>query len=480
MPEKTLAGIASASAEEPAAAESAAASAEEPTAAEKPAAADSAAAEEPDADSAAAAAEEPAAAESAAAGIATWNPFAGNRLGIDGVCSPAVEGARVEGRVVAVEFADGARRSFHHQWLRHACCCRQCGDPADGIRFCTVAGFGADIEPSRAAADRGDLIVTWPDGHVSVYGGDWLLRHAYEPADRRRRFSWRPITWRAELAEDFPTAQWADASAGGAGLLGLYRRLRDYGIVRVTGAGTDPEATERLAALIGPIHETTVYGRVYDVRAEPVAKLGAKTGMAQAPHIDDAFYYSPPGIDVFHCLANVDEGGASTYADGFAVAESLAAEAPGTYRLLTTVPIGHVRRHPGEIDLRSRGPLISLDERGRPCGIRYFDRALAPLDADFDMVEALYDAIRQFSLRMASAEFTAEMRVAAGEGVLIDNHRVMHGRTAFDPAAGRRIRLCHVPRDEFHGRLRELARALDPADFDLHLPQGSAPAAPAP
>lgn len=472
MPEGAAAGIASAAdraaAEEPAAADSAATCAEKPTGTEEPAAAESAAA----------CAEEPAAADSAAAGIATWNPFAGNRLGIDGLPSPAVKGARVEGRVVAVEFADGARRSFHHQWLRHACCCRQCGDPADGIRFCTVAGFGADIEPARVAADRGDLVVTWSDGHVSVYGGDWLLRHAYEPADRRRRFSWRPITWRAELAEDFPTAQWADASAGGAGLLGLYRRLRDYGIVRVTGAGTDPEATERLAALIGPVHETTVYGRVYDVQAEPVAKLGAKTGMAQAPHIDDAFYYSPPGIDVFHCLANVDEGGASTYADGFAVAESLEAEAPGTYRLLTTVPIGHVRRHPGEIDLRSRGPLISLDERGRPCGIRYFDRALAPLDADFDMVEALYDAIRQFSRRMASAEFTAEVRVAAGEGVLIDNHRVMHGRTAFDPAAGRRIRLCHVPRDEFHGRLRELARALDPTDFDLHLPQGSAPAGP--
>ena len=358
MPE-SAAGIASAAdsaAPEDLAAKENAASAEDQIAGS------SAAAEEPPA----ADTEDQAAADSAAAGIATWNPFAGNRLGLDGVCFPAVEGARVEGRVVAVEFADGARRSFHHQWLRHTCCCRQCGDPADGIRFCTVAGFGADIEPARVAADRGDLIVTWPDGHVSVYGGDWLLRHAYEPADRRRRFSWRPITWRAELAEDFPTVQWADASGGGIGRLGLYRRLRDYGIVRVTGAGADPEATERLAALIGPVHETTVYGRVYDVQAEPVAKLGAKTGMAQAPHIDDAFYYSPPGIDVFHCLANVDEGGASTYVDGFAVAESVAAEAPGAYRLLTTAPIGHVRRHPGEIDLRSRGPLISLDEWAGP------------------------------------------------------------------------------------------------------------------
>ena len=414
--------------------------------------------------------------DSAAVGIATWNPFSGNRLGFED--SPAVAEARIEGRTVAVGFGDGARRAFHHQWLRHACCCRQCGDPADGIRFCTVASFGTDIEPGRVAAEGGDLIVTWPDGHVSVYGGDWLLRHAYGPADRRRRFSWRPVTWRAELAEDFPTARWSDAAGGGAGLFGMYRRLRDYGIVRVAGVGADPGRTESLAALIGPIHETTVYGRVYDVQAEPVAKLGAKTGMAQAPHIDDAFYYSPPGIDVFHCLANTDEGGMSTYVDGFAVAESVAAEAPDDYRLLTTVPVGHVRRHPGEIDLRSRGPLISLDELGRPSGIRYFDRALAPLDADFNAVEALYDAIRQFSRRMASAEFTASVRVAAGEGILIDNHRVMHGRTAFDPAAGRRIRLCHIPRDEFHGRLRELARTLDPASWDLHLPQGSAIAGP--
>ncbi len=132
--------------------------------------------------------------------------------------------------------------------------------------------------------------------------------------------------------------------------------------VSVAGLGESPDRTEDLAGLIGPIHETTVYGRIYDVRAEPVAKLGAKTGMAQAPHIDDAFYYSQPGIDVFHCLVNTTEGGMSTYVDGFAIAESIAVEDPDAYELLTTIPIGHIRRHPGEIDLRNRGPLISLDE----------------------------------------------------------------------------------------------------------------------
>lgn len=59
------------------------------------------------------------------------------------------------------------------------------------------------------------------------------------------------------------------------------------------------------------------------------------------------------------------------------------------------------------------------------------------------------------------------------DGVLIDNHRVMHGRTAFDPSLGPHIRLCHVPRDEFHGRLRELSRTLRPEQHDIYLPQGS-------
>jgi gamma-butyrobetaine dioxygenase len=74
---------------------------------------------------------------------------------------------------------------------------------------------------------------------------------------------------------------------------------------------------------------------------------------------------------------------------------------------------------------------------------------------------------------MVDPAFVAEIRVSPGDGMLIDNHRVMHGRTAFDPSSGRHIRLCHVPRDEFHGRWRELARRLAPADHDLHLPQGS-------
>ncbi len=407
----------------------------------------------------------------AAAAIEAFNPFLGNRLGIEGL--PQLVDATLADSCVAVSFANGAHHRFHFQWLRHSCYCHECGNPADGIRFTTVASFAADVAPTTVETRDGDLAVVWADGHHSTYGNDWLAHHAYDGAARARRRSWRPTLWYTELGDRFPTVDWTEASDGGAGQLELYRLLRDYGIVQVTNLGEAPAQTEALAALIGPIHETTVYGRIYDVRAEAVAKLGAKTGMPQAPHIDDAFYYSQPGIDVFHCLANTSDGGLSTYVDGFAIARSIEQDDPAAYALLTTVPIAHIRRHPGEIDLRNRGPLISLDQYGQPSGIRYFDRAMAPLDCAPEQVDAMYNAVRAFNTRMLSDDFVAQIRVAPGSGMLIDNHRVMHGRTGFDPTSGRHIRLCHVPRDEFHGRWRELARALAPTEHDVFLLQGS-------
>lgn len=51
--------------------------------------------------------------------ITAHNPFLGNRLGFD--TQRVVLGAQVGDRLVNVAFADGRKRSFHNQWLRHCC-----------------------------------------------------------------------------------------------------------------------------------------------------------------------------------------------------------------------------------------------------------------------------------------------------------------------------------------------------------------------
>lgn len=379
-------------------------------------------------------------------------------------------------RSLLVDWEDGHRSEFHHVWLRHNCFCEECGDSADGIRAVTVVGVDRDISPEDAAVgDDGWLAVRWPGGHESRYSGSWLRAYCYSDRERERRLAHRPRTWGPELLGDFPAVDYSLAREDDGERMRLYELLRDLGIVMVRDVGP-PEETESLAGLLGPIHRTTVYGHIYDVRVEAVSKLGAKTSMHQDPHHDDAFYYSPPGIDVFHCIVSSADGGESTYVDGFAIAEAIRADAPDAFRLLTTVPVTHNRRHPGEIDLRCHAPLIRLDWNGNLSGVRYFDRALAPLDVPTDLVEPMFDAIREYNRRMVSPEFKVEIAVPPGTGMLIDNQRVMHGRNAFSSASARHVRLCHVDRDEFHGRLRDLGGRLGREGYDWVLPAGACPA----
>ena len=52
------------------------------------------------------------------------------------------------------------------------------------------------------------------------------------------------------------------------------------------------------------------------------------------------------------------------------------------------------------------------------------------------------------------------LRLCAGEMACFDNRRLLHGRTAFDSATGRRwLRGCYSEREELESRLRMLARA---------------------
>jgi gamma-butyrobetaine dioxygenase len=57
-----------------------------------------------------------------------------------------------------------------------------------------------------------------------------------------------------------------------------------------------------------------------------------------------------------------------------------------------------------------------------------------------------------------------EFTLRAGEMLVFNNQRLMHGKMAFDPASSKcHIRSCHVDLDEFYSRLRILyAQRQDP------------------
>ncbi len=85
-----------------------------------------------------------------------------------------------------------------------------------------------------------------------------------------------------------------------------------------------------------------------------------------------------------------------------------------------------------------------------------------PLAIRDDLIEPYYRATQAMLRLVLDPQCQVRLALAAGDCLVLDNHRMLHGRTGMDPAAGRarRFRRFDVERDAAQTRMRQLARAL--------------------
>ncbi|MEM1332283.1 MAG: TauD/TfdA family dioxygenase [Actinomycetota bacterium] len=366
---------------------------------------------------------------------------------------------------------DGVVRRLNRFWLRDNC--PENGDRASLFRPFNVAEMSDDLTIDGAEIVDTELRLTFSDGCTGWFGADLLATSIPDDA----RPDWAPfdssctpteIEFRHDLADSADHHRLLDA-------------VRRDGFALVTGVADDAEATETLASWLGPIRATD-FGRVFDIISELDPFTPSQSTSALDPHTDDPYRYHPPGVSILHCMSPCEgDGGASTITDGFAIARSIAADDPAAFELLTTVEVPYVHQRArsvdqgAAVDLRAAAPIVSLDHAGHICGIRFHERSMAPLRLDPDLVDAFYRALMQFSRRALSAEFSYGRRLAAGEAIVYDNQRVLHGRSTITGANGRRhLRLCTVDRDQVHSRLRRLSAEFDPSNTDAPMTAGSA------
>lgn len=358
-----------------------------------------------------------------------------------------------------LEWSDGHRSFFHAIWLRDCCYCSDCGDTYSSKRFLVPSDISPDTHIDRAEIDpRGKLSISWlPQAHESHYDAGWLRHNCYDDAARQARFH-RPILWRADIAEAIPSVDFAAAESDDRKRLSLYRKLRDYGLVRITGGSAEPGAVEAVAKLIGGLGESA-YTPIFDLSPSSSVKTMGNTFKTVVPHTDEAFRYAPPGVNILGCVRPATDGGESILIDGFAVAEHLREHDLEAFELLCRYGQTFNRIHPGELDQRGRQRMIALDDRGEVIGIRVHTRAAGPLNLPRDLVIPYYRAHQAFCALMMSSEFQLRFQIGAGESVMFDNHRVLHARAEFsDPR--RFLQICNVGRETFHERLRLLAARL--------------------
>jgi gamma-butyrobetaine dioxygenase len=355
---------------------------------------------------------------------------------------------------LTVTWPDGSSRFFHYVWLRTCCFCTQCGSTYTGTWTMQPSDVPLDIKPLQVDnQDNENLVITWPtDGHRSTYTFSWLLENAYQKQDRIGR-KHHPILWHSNISTRPPSIDFGQAKNSAEGLLELLRQLRDYGFVVVRNGPKKTGGAEIVANLIGELADAA-YGKLFDLSPGKNQVTFGNTMNAVPPHTDEAYLYSPPGVNILHCVRPVDEGGESVLVDGFYLANQMREHHPAEFETLTTHSYPFHRIVPDDgVYQRLRAKVITLDDDGDVAGFRYHTRTLAPLDVVPEKVARLHAATSKLSHLMLEPANQACFKLDAGEAVLFDNHRVMHARKAFnDP--NRHLQICNISREAFHLKLR--------------------------
>lgn len=381
-----------------------------------------------------------------------------------------------------VAWGDGHESRYAFPWLRDWCACGECTN-RQLVDSEAMLDLAPDCAPRTVeTAGDGALRVTWaPDGHQSVYAARWLRAHCPAPAAGPHGRSG------AALAGALPVVDYGAVRGGDAGQLDLLETVRDRGFALIHGVPTVPDEVERIASYLGYVAGGWRYAaQPEDISVALVRGSGAEGADAigcdadgdggaplmdheryqrtlLAPHTDFSFTSWPTGLFVFHCLSpSADDGGVSILVDGFHVADRLRREDPAAFELLSTLRQPFCGYGGVKFDWRAAGRVIALDHGGRVTGIRFAMASRAPLAIPGEQIEPYYRATRAMLRLVLDPECQLRLPLAAGDCLVLDNHRMLHGRTAMDPAAGRarRFRRFDVERDAAQTRMRQLARRL--------------------
>lgn len=366
-----------------------------------------------------------------------------------------ISALEVRPEALLATWSKSGRVTYPTLWLRDNC--PSAFHPQTDERVLDLLAL--DAEPVLLNAEAGSETVTlhYADGHISHMPLALLAAHRpgcpeSDPA------AIPPRLWRADLTpagvprfaaprimtDDTVLREWLEHTAATG--LSLVNRLEDR-----IDAGVD------VACKIGFLRETN-FGMTFEVISRPLPNNLAYTALTLPLHTDLPNQEVPPGFQFLHCLANEAEGGRSLFADGFALAEDLRAKDPEAFRLLSEVAIPF-RFHDRDADIRTHAPVITLDRTGAVSEIRWNAHIAATFDMPADVMPAYYRAYRTFMAMTRDPAYQLTFKLKAGEMIVFDNRRVLHGRESFNPATGfRHLHGCYVDRGEFNSRLRLLAR----------------------
>ena len=230
-----------------------------------------------------------------------------------------------------------------------------------------------------------------------------------------------------------------------------------YGFVIFKNVPTKDNFIVKFANSIGSVRRTN-FGEFFNVKSKPNPNDLAYTSLPLAPHTDNPYRNPVPCIQMLHCIKNEVKGGFSTLVDGLTVTERLKKDYPNYYKILTETKV-RFQFIDKDVVLEDWAEMIKLDEQGKLKQVRFSPRLdFVPL-MDKEKLELYYSARKKISEFYNSDEYRIEFKLTSGDLLMMDNYRLLHGRTSYDANEGMRfLQGCYIDYDSTQGKLKHLKR----------------------
>jgi gamma-butyrobetaine dioxygenase len=352
-----------------------------------------------------------------------------------------------------ITLSDGASHYFNYYWLRDNC-------PSSfnaNTRERSFDIFHLETAPrAQTAAIKDDALeIIWAgEEHVTRFPLDWLETYR-TPAPRRDPADLPRNAWYGDHYPDVPRFSQPALMADTALRAKWIEAMLTEGFTIVTDMPDSNEGLTETASLLGQVRPT-FFGDYFDVKTHINPTNTAYTAAALELHTDTPAEEHAPGVQFLHCRANTVQGGGSLYSDGVAVANDFRHRDPEGFKLLSEVSVPFYCEH-DTYDMRSRQTVIELDERGEVEGLTISQHMLDIIDLDQALLDVYYPAFCRFGRMLQEEKYMMKFIMKAGECMVFDNHRIVHGRAAYSATSGDRyLRGCYTDRAEMRSTYRAL------------------------
>ncbi|MEM6613821.1 MAG: TauD/TfdA family dioxygenase [Cyanobacteria bacterium P01_C01_bin.72] len=345
---------------------------------------------------------------------------------------------------------------FHYIWLRENCpSCRHTA-PLQQLYDPKISDRPENPQPLSVELTEEQLIIEWDEtpAHRSFFSLDWLLENAYDPQPPEKSKDY--ILWeRKQLELEPPQAYDVRELKDDSWMNQLFTR----GFVVLKHI--PPSALASWLSAIGPIYNID-YGTIFALNTE-TGKQKLKATISHPPEIapekvsetvsaasspqdgcalpahNDLSYWGGHRLAQFlYCVEHQAIGGESILVDGFRIAEDFRQDYPHYFQLLVETPVQFwLLDQNHQYLFCNTAPILECDRLGNLTTVRFSKRNCRP-QLPFAQLEDFYQAYNTFFRYLKNPAYQYQFCLEPQDCLLFQNFRILHGRTAFNPASGKR------------------------------------------